>query len=306
MDLTNALQTGLTDYRAYLALEKGLSPATVEGYLEDLGQFAAYLPSARASWADVTHEDAAGWLHHLAIEGYSVGSIARKLSALRTLARFLVSENIRKDDFSQQLQGPRLNRKLPGTLSPGEVDRLLEAPDARTPGGLRDRAMLELMYSSGLRVSELCGLGLTDVDLEAGFVRVFGKGSKERLAPVGSRASAAIARYLEVGRPSLVKPKTGSALFLSGWGRAISRKTFWVNLREHAKRAGIEQPVKPHLLRHSFATHMLLGGADLRVVQEILGHADISTTEIYTHAANPDLADEHALYHPRNRAGQAG
>lgn len=301
-DLQTEWQAALAEFRAFLSFERGLAAATRDGYEDDLRQFASHVRGKRTGWREVTGADVTDWLHQLSEEAYAVGSISRKLSALRTFARFLISEKVREDDFTALLKGPRPDRKLPGTLSPRQVDTLLAAPDETSPGGLRDRAMLELMYSSGLRVSELCGLSLTDIDLEAAFVRVFGKGSKERLAPIGSRATAAIARYLELGRPRLVKPKTGSELFLSSWGRGLSRKTFWLNLREHAKRAGIEQPVKPHLLRHSFATHMLLGGADLRVVQEILGHADISTTEIYTHAANPDLADEHALHHPRNQA----
>ena len=229
----------LSDFYAYLSLERGLSRASLEGYRHDLVQFARSVERTRTGWADVTADDATQWLHQLSEEEYAVASLARKLSALKAMARYLVRERHRPDDFTALLHGPRLSRKLPGMLTPAEIDALLGAPDERTPAGMRDRAMLELMYSSGLRISELCGLRLIDFDLDAAFVRVVGKGDKERLAPVGSRAVAATRRYLEVGRPALVKPKTCSDLFLSGWGRGISRNNFCVNFREDARRAGI-------------------------------------------------------------------
>ena len=176
-------------------------------------------------------------------------------------------------------------------------------PSETTPQGLRDRAMLELMYSSGLRVSELCEMTLQSLDLENGLLRVMGKGSKERIVPIGAKAVEAVERYLAVGRPKLVKARTGSDLFLSQWGRALSRKTFWVMVKQCAKLAGIEKPVKPHLLRHSFATHLLNNGADLRVIQEMLGHSDISTTQIYTAIKTDFLTEEHAHFHPRGKSG---
>jgi integrase/recombinase XerD len=217
------------------------------------------------------------------------------------LARYLVREGLRTDDFTELVSAPKLSRKLPEVLTHEELKRLLAAPPADTPHGLRDRAMLELFYSSGLRVSELCGILLQAINLDEGYVRVFGKGSKERIAPIGGAAVVAVRDYLAGGRPHFVKAKTGSALFLSQQGRAISRKMVWVMIKQHAARAGIKKPIKPHLLRHSFATHLLEGGADLRAIQEMLGHSDISTTQIYTSVQTARLADEHALYHPRSK-----
>ncbi len=291
-------------FLAYIALERGLSKHTEAGYENDLRQLAAFLQKRGVGgWKDVSAEDVGQWVHSLGEDDYVPASLARKLSAVRMLARFLVKENVRPDDFTELLETPKLVRKLPGTLSANQVDALLKAVPLNTAHGLRDRAMLEMMYGSGLRVSDLCALSLHDVDREQGFLRVLkGKGGKQRVVPVGGCALEALHRYIEEGRPQLLKPRTGSELFLSQWGRAISRKMFWVLVKRHAQAAGISQPVKPHLLRHSFATHLLMGGADLRAIQEMLGHADIGTTQIYT-AVNPSrLAQAHARYHPRGSA----
>ncbi|WP_309384235.1 site-specific tyrosine recombinase XerD [Cerasicoccus frondis] len=297
-----AFEEPLQSFLATLQLERGLADYTLEGYESDLRQFIAFLKSKRvADWQAVQGEHLSDWIGSLSDEDYAVSSLARKLTAVRGMAKHLVAERWRKDVFSELVRGPRLTRKLPGALSADEVDKLLSAPDETTPQGLRDRAMLELMYSSGLRVSELCGLTLQAVDMESGLLRVFGKGSKERVVPLGSHASKALERYLDVGRPKLVKPRTGSELFLSQWGRALSRKTFWVMIKKTAKLAGIDAPVKPHLLRHSFATHLLEGGADLRAIQEMLGHADIATTQIYTYVKGQSLAAAHDKHHPRNQ-----
>lgn len=299
--LPASLLAEIEDFLAFLKLERGLSANTEDSYENDLGQFAAFLcEQAIHDWTEVEPSLVSQWLMELTDGGYAERSLARKLSALRVFARYLVKEGRRKDDFTELARGPKARRKLPSVLDIDEVSRLLQAPPEDTPQGLRDRAMLELMYSSGLRVSELCGLLLQSVDLDNGFVRVFGKGSKERVVPIGSAAVAALERYLENGRPKLVKPRTGSDLFLSQWGKALSRKTFWVNLRQHVAYARIEKPVKPHTLRHSFATHLLLGGADLRAIQEMLGHADIATTQIYTAVKGHTLSEEHARFHPRN------
>lgn len=290
------------DFLLYLQTERGLSANTVEAYDNDLTHAWEYLHAKGvADWGAVDRHHLEGWMSELAQLDYEPATVARKLSALRMFAKFLVRERVCAKDFCELLDTPKLHRKLPGTLSADEVDRLLDAPDEDSPQGIRDRAMLELMYSSGLRVSELCGLPLQAVDLDHGFVRVFGKGSKERVVPVGSKAVEALQRYLDVARPKLVKPRTGSDLFLSQWGRALSRKTFWVNLRVHAATARITKPVKPHLLRHSFATHLLENGADLRAIQEMLGHADISTTQIYTAVKTESLAAQHAQFHPRRK-----
>ena len=234
-------------------------------------------------------------------EAYAPASLARKLSALRSFSRFLVREKRRETDFCDLLDAPKLVRPLPHTLSPEEVERLLDAPSGATPQGLRDRAFLELFYSSGLRVSELCAVQLQEIDLEEGYVRVVsGKRSKDRIVPVGSKAVKALQDYLSsAGRPNFVRPKTGGAVFLSNRGTPLSRKTVWHWIRVYSQRAGIEKPVKPHLLRHSFATHLLSNGADLRAIQEMLGHADISSTQIYSQLINQKIKSVYNKAHPR-------
>lgn len=295
------LADGLDAFGAFLELEKGHSLHTVEGYRRDLCQCAVFLAREGCSrWAAVQGDDLAAWIRSLDGLDYSPASVARKLSALKHLARFLVAEKRIQTDFTELLSGPRLVRHLPDSLSPGEVDALLDAPSRHSPQGLRDRAFLELLYSSGLRVSELCALSLQEVDLEEGFLRVqAGKRSKDRLVPVGRRAVEALQAYLHNGRPALVRPATGSVLFLSNRGAALSRKTVWYWIREYARRAGLRSPVKPHALRHSFATHLLANGADLRAIQEMLGHADIGTTEIYTRVDRSRLIEAHRRFHPR-------
>ena len=287
---------------AFLALERGLSPHTRENYQRDLDQCAAFMARHGAGdWRTVTGGQAGAWLQSLSRAAFAAASLARKLTALRVFARFLLHENLRQDDFTALLVSPKLARRLPGTLSPAEVGRLLAAPTGGDPLALRDRALLELFYSSGLRASELAGLTLQQVDLEQGFLRVFGKGSKERVVPVGGKACDAVKVYLEAGRPHFVKPRTGSQLFLSNRGAALSRVMLWMLVKKYAKRAGITKSVKPHLLRHSFATHLLSGGANLRANQEMLGHASISTTQIYTAVEPQRLLAHHTKFHPRNR-----
>lgn len=299
-------QEAITDFGNALSLERGRSDHTVAGYENDLRQLAAH--AARRGiegWAKLTAEVAAEWLHTLDDEDYTVASLARKLSAARMFARHLVRERVRPDDFTELLQGPKLARRLPGALTADEVERLLAAPSGGDAHALRDRAILELFYSSGLRVSELGGLLMQQVDLENGYLRVFGKGAKERIVPVGRQAVEAVQVYLQAGRPHFVKRHTGGDLFLSERGRAISRKMLWVLVKKYARLAGIEKPVKPHLLRHSFATHLLSGGADLRAIQEMLGHANISTTQIYTAVDGRRLVEEHGRHHPRNQEPNA-
>jgi integrase/recombinase XerD len=289
-------------FLAWLELERGLSRHTIAAYARDLAQYADYLQQKKYSdWNAVDAAAVSGWTASLSKSQYARSSQARKLSAVRMLARHLVREGLRADDFTELAAAPKLSRKLPEVLTREELERLLEAPATSTPHGLRDRAILELFYSSGLRVSELCAVLLQSINLDDGYVRVFGKGAKERIAPIGSAAITAVRNYLAGGRAHFVKPKTGSELFLSQQGRAISRKMVWVLIKQYAGKAGIEKPIKPHLLRHSFATHLLEGGADLRAIQEMLGHSDISTTQIYTAVQTARLADEHALYHPRSK-----
>ncbi len=288
---------------SFLDLERGLSPHTRENYQRDLDQGAAFLAKRGASgWAAVRGEQAAAWIQSLSSDRRAVATLARKLTALRTFARHLLREKVRDDDFTALLVGPKLTRRIPGTLSAAEVTRLLAAPAGGDAPALRDRALLELFYSSGLRVSELAGLTIQQLDLEGGFLRVFGKGAKERVVPVGGRAREALAAWLTAGRPRFVKKATGSQLFLNNRGTALSRVMLWMIVKKYAKRAGIAKNVKPHLLRHSFATHLLGGGADLRAIQEMLGHANIATTQIYTTVESKRLVDHHAKFHPRNKA----
>ena len=297
-----AFADAIDSYLSYVELERGLARNTAKSYESDLRQAAHFLKrQGAASWAVVTAKQLTAWVHWLSDQKFTSSSQSRKLSAVRMLCRHLVHERVRDDDPTALLAGPKLRRKLPDTLSPSDMEKLLAAPSGADAYAVRDRAMLELFYSSGLRISELAGLSLQQVDLDHGFVRVFGKGAKERVVPLGAKARDAVTAYLGSARPKLVKPRTGSELFISERGKAISRKTLWVIVKKYAKRAGIAKSVKPHLLRHSFATHLLGGGADLRAIQEMLGHASIGTTQIYTAVENSRLLDQHAKHHPRNR-----
>jgi integrase/recombinase XerD len=287
---------------AYIDLERGLSRHTRVNYQSDLDQAAAFFSRrGRAGWSAVKDDDATAWIHSLSEGRYRVTSVARKLAALRMLARHLVREGRRTDDFAALISSPKPQRRMPGTLTEAEVAHLLSAANGGDARSLRDRALLELFYSSGLRVSELAALTLQQVDIEQGFLRVFGKGAKERVVPVGGKACDALRIYLISGRPQLVKPRTGSQLFLNRQGGALSRVALWMIVKAYAQRAGITKNVKPHALRHSFATHLLTGGADLRAIQEMLGHASIATTQIYTAVEPQRLVDHHAKFHPRNR-----
>lgn len=300
-----AFQEPVHSFLNTLVLERGLAWNTALSYAGDLVQ-AAQVLSARGvrDWASVNGNQLAAWLHWLSDRKFGEATQARKLTAVRMLCRYLVREEKRADDPTALLAGPKFRRKLPQTLTPDEMKRLLAAPTGGDVYAVRDRAMLEMFYSSGLRISELCGMTLQQVDLEHSFVRVFGKGSKERVVPLGEKAAEALQTYLLAARPQLLKPHTGSELFLSERGQAISRKTLWLIVRQSAKRAGIEKPVKPHLLRHSFATHLLGGGADLRAIQEMLGHASIGTTQIYTAVESSRLVNQHAKHHPRNKSAK--
>ena len=288
-------------FLVWIELDRGLSRNTLLAYARDLVQFARYAVDV----ADVKQVEALD--HHIVNDWLAAcqkvapakSTQARRLSTVRSFARHLVREKRRVDNFAEIVVAPKRTRSLPEVLTREEITRLLEAPLTTTPFGLRDRAILELFYSSGLRVTELSSLLFQNVNLEEGFLRVYGKGSKERIALIGGPAQDAIRDYLANGRPHFVKEKTGSDVFLSQQGRAISRKMIWVLIRQHARTAGISKVVKPHLLRHSFATHLLEGGADLRVIQELLGHADISTTQIYTQVQTEHLIDEYATFHPR-------
>lgn len=300
-----AFANDIEAFLGFIGLERGLSPNTIVGYRRDLDQASAFLAHrGLKDWRAVTPAEAAAWVQSLSAGEYRVTSLSRKLSALRMLARFMVRERLREDDFTALLTTPKVGRRIPHTLTADEMARLVAAPVGGDARALRDRALLELFYSSGLRVSELGALTLQQIDVEQGFLRVFGKGAKERVVPMGGKACAALAVYLTAGRPQLVQPHTRSQLFLNHRGRALSRVGLWQIVKAHARRAGITKNVKPHALRHSFATHLLTGGADLRAIQEMLGHASISTTQIYTAVEPQRLLDQHAKFHPRNREGK--
>lgn len=295
-------ESEISNFLAWIQLEKGLADNTVSSYENDLVQFAIYLDkSGVSSWQSVDLDNVSSWLRTLTNEEYAISSLSRKLSAVRMLSKFLLGEGILQNDFTELLPNPKKQKHLPDFLTIDEMEKFLSAPNLNTPLGKRDRALFELMYGSGLRVSEICSLAMTAVDCEEGFARVFGKGAKERIVPVGRHAIEAVRNYLHGGRPSLVKEGTGGELFLSMRGKAISRKMIWVLVKDYAKKVGLGKNLSPHGLRHSFATHLLMGGADIRAVQEMLGHADIGTTQLYTKVEVQRLLDEHANFHPMAR-----
>jgi integrase/recombinase XerD len=282
----------------HLRVEKGLAKNSVESYARDLMTFFSYLEKKALSPLRASQADLMDFISHLAGR-LSVRSIARNISALKVFYRFLVSEGEIETSPARLLSAPKLPRRLPGVLSRSEVERLLTQPDATTSRGERDRAMLELLYATGLRVSELIHLKIPSVNTEAGFVRTVGKGSKERMVPVGAKALEALKTYLEHGRPGLLKRRSSSYLFLNPRGKAMTRQGFWKIIKSYGLKAGIRKELTPHSLRHSFASHLLECGADLRSVQIMLGHSDISTTQIYTHVTRERLKEIHQKYHPR-------
>lgn len=290
----------LEGFRDYLALEAGHSPNTVENYLRDLRRLVEFA-SARGidGPGKITRPVLREFVFTLKDLGLSAATIRRHVSAIRTYFGFLLGEGAVREDPSDRLESPRLGRSLPETLSVPEIEALLAAPSIDEPLGWRDRALLELGYGAGLRVSELCGLGLTDLVLSEGLVRVLGKGSKERIVPIGRSVLGALSVYLHTLRPTLDRGKSRQRVFLNNRGQPLSRVGAWGIVKRAAGRAGLTKPVTPHTLRHSFATHLLEGGADLRAVQEMLGHADLSTTQIYTHVDRDYLRSVHRQYHPR-------
>ena len=284
----------------HVRLERGLSQRTVAAYEGDLRRFLAFLRerTPRRGVLEAAETDLLEYVLRLGEQGMHPRSQARALSALRGLYRYLRERGLREDDPTELLEGPRLGRSLPGVLSVDEVLALLSAPPADTPRGVRDRAMLTLGYAAGLRVSELVGLRMGDLRLDQGLLGVEGKGGKRRLVPLGPAAVEALGAYLGRVRPLWTRPGE-AAVFLTHRRRPMTRQGFWKLLKRHAAAAGIERPVSPHTLRHSFATHLLLGGADLRSVQAMLGHADLGTTQIYTHVGVDTLARVHRATHPR-------
>jgi len=284
----------------YLSVEKGLSTNTIEAYRRDLLVYSKFLESvAKKSFIASSRDDIRDFMLFEKDKGLSANSISRNLTALRMFYRFLTRERMIKTDVSSYIDTPKLWKKIPDILNLEEVERLIAAPDLKKDQGIRDRAILELMYATGMRVSEVSNIKIHEVNREVGFVRCLGKGRKERIIPLGRQASEAITRYLEKVRPSQVKNKTSQELFLNRSGKKISRISLWKLIKKYAQAAKIKKHMKPHILRHSFATHLLERGADLRSVQEMLGHANISTTQIYTHINRDRLKSIHKMFHPR-------
>lgn len=283
-----------------LWLEDGLSPRSLESYRRDLKQLSDWLEPQRIDLPAAGTGDVQRFLAERTLrQGVAARSLARQLSTLKRYYRWLLRQGRRADDPTLNIESPRLPRPLPKSLSEADVEALLAAPDLASPMGLRDRAMLELLYACGLRVSELVGLPMAALSLEMGVVKVMGKGSKERLVPLGEAASESLSDYLKIARPVLLSGRADDALFVTERGTAMTRQAFWYLIKRHAARAGIALSLSPHTLRHAFATHLLNHGADLRVVQMLLGHSDISTTQIYTHVARERLKTLHRQHHPR-------
>lgn len=290
----------LETFLDHLTIERGLSPRTLDAYERDVGRMIAFLRTHGVERpGEATASDLREFVYSLKDQGLQPASIRRNLSAIRTYFAFLLAEGVIVADPSDRLEAPRAWRRLPNVLSRAEIERLLEAPDANERLFWRDRALLEFAYASGVRVSELIGVRLRDLALADGFAAVFGKGSQERLVPIGRSAIRALDVYIRELRPRLEQGAGKGTVFLNARGRPLSRMGVWKILRKHVERAQIQKRVTPHTLRHTFATHLLEGGADLAAVQEMLGHADISTTQIYTHVDREYLRDVHRRYHPR-------
>jgi integrase/recombinase XerD len=290
----------LDEFSDALWLEDGLSRNTLESYRRDLNKFSEWLQKQRGCGLQATtHADIQGFLAYLYKQESKATSTSRAISSLKRLFRYLLRQNKITVDPTLQIATPKLPRSLPKSLTEEDVELLLNAPDVDTPLGMRDRTMLEVLYASGLRVSELVGLSVAQVSLDMGVTRVMGKGSKERMVPLGEEALDWVKKYLAEARPALLLGKVTDALFVTQRGEGMTRQMFWYLIKKHAKHGGLHKPLSPHTLRHAFATHLLNHGADLRVVQMLLGHSDISTTQIYTHVARERLKALHAMHHPR-------
>ncbi|HVH61662.1 MAG TPA: site-specific tyrosine recombinase XerD [Candidatus Sulfotelmatobacter sp.] len=296
MEVSAAISSFLTHIR----VEKGLSANTVSAYRRDLMKFSDFAQKRNLSLAAVRSDELMDFLATLYRQRLESKSVARHLVSLRNFFRFAQTQELIPEDPSVNLESPKIRRSLPGYLRLEEVERLLAQPDGKTPFGMRDRAMLEVLYSAGLRVSELIGLRVSDLDTKIGCVRCIGKGDKERIVPIGKKALGMVERYLREARPKLLGKATGSpTLFVNRRGGALSRVGVWKILSSYGRRAGLRVALTPHMLRHSFATHLLERGADLRSVQLMLGHADISTTQIYTHVVEERLKQIYKAHHPR-------
>lgn len=283
----------------YLRVEKGLSDNTIQAYRRDMAKFAAFAGKRGLGTAEVRREHVVDFLGTLYRRNLDSRSVARHLVTIRHFFRFSLTEGVIDDDPAANIESPKFRQSLPEFLSVDEVDRLLRQPDANDTVGIRDKAMIELMYSTGLRVSELCGLRVSDLQMDPGCLRCIGKGNKERLVPVGHKALEAVQAYLREARKELSRGVTSPYLFLNQKGHKLNRIAFWKILGEYGRKAGLRKALTPHMLRHSFATHLLDRGADLRSVQMMLGHSDISTTQIYTHVVEERLKQVYKAHHPR-------
>ncbi|MCY4580859.1 MAG: site-specific tyrosine recombinase XerD [Chloroflexi bacterium] len=299
------MQSNVDGFLNYMTVERGISPNTLAAYRSDLTQLVGYLTANHlngngSGWGDVDEDMMSKYLLHLHALEYSDTTRARKVASSKSLFGFLLDEGIVSNDPTENISSPRIGRSLPDTLSIEEIENLLvSASQQDTPDSLRDRAMFELIYACGLRVTELVSLNMEDLELEQGSVRCLGKGGKERMIPVHDSAVAVLRRYILDARPSFLKKDSERSLFLNRRGQRLSRQGFWLILKSHAKRAGISKKITPHTLRHSFATHLLQGGAPLRHVQELLGHSSITTTQVYTHLTSEHVRTEYDKSHPR-------
>lgn len=290
----------IKEFISYLSVERGLSNNTLVSYNRDLDRFSDYLKSRHVdSIGKITRQMITSFMFEEKDRGLSANSVSRELACLKSFFKFLMREGKIKEDATGVIESPKLWKKLPSVLALDEVEALLKTPNLRDIMGMRDKASLELMYATGMRVSELINLKINDINMDVGFVRCFGKGDKERIVPFGEKAKESISRYLDKSRPVFLKKKVSNFLFLTRLGKPMSRQTFWKTIKKYTREARIKKRITPHSLRHSFATHILERGADLRIVQEMLGHADISTTQIYTHVSKDRLKSIHKKFHPR-------
>jgi integrase/recombinase XerD len=289
------------DFLQYIIVERALSKNTIDSYKRDLTHYVRFLEKVESieTIDQIERSNIMGYLLFLKENGKASTTLARNIASIRSFHQFLFREKVASLDPSVHIETPKTERKLPKVLNAEEVEALLETPASNDPFSQRDKAMLELLYATGIRVSELVQLNLSDIHLNMGFIQCMGKGNKERIIPLGKMAQAAVERYLQNGRTLMLKGKKTEALFLNHHGNRLSRQGFWKILKQLAKKAKIEKDLTPHTLRHSFATHLLENGADLRAVQEMLGHADISTTQIYTHVTKTRLKDVYSAFHPR-------
>lgn len=287
-------------YLLHLKVERGLAQNTLDSYRRDLTKFVGFLKRQGVFGFDqVDRRGIMSFMEDLHTNGRAAATISRNLAAIRSFYGFLSQENLVSKNPSTELDSPKIPKRLPNILTEGQIDRLLEQPKATDASGMRDKAMLELLYATGIRVSELVDLDISDVNLDMGFLRCLGKGSKERIVPMGKTAINCIAAYLKYGRGKLLRNPEETSVFLNIHGRRLTRQGFWKILKKYVKQAGIDGDITPHTLRHSFATHLLENGADLRAVQEMLGHSDISTTQIYTQVTASRLRDVYQQFHPR-------